>query len=136
MASTFQASSLSKQDLASHIARTIEVAALGPAQTVAALQTLFALDAVDEAFDVARGYYLGQGKSAAPLRWNANDPSITDQHRRVTQLLFTPGAKRMRRDERFLPLCEDIGLASYWDSFGLGPDFLQSSKTAPPTVRE
>ncbi|HZC37310.1 MAG TPA: winged helix-turn-helix domain-containing protein [Sphingomicrobium sp.] len=136
IAAAFQANRISQLDIDRHVARTIEVAALGPAQAVAALQTLYALDAIDEAFAVARGYYLGQGKSAAPLRWNANDPSITDQHRRVTQLLFTPAANRMREDDRFLPLCEDMGLASYWDAFGLVPDFLQGSTTAPPIVRE
>lgn len=105
------------------IASVAEAAGRGPAQAVAALMLLCALDAVDEAFEVAYGYYLGRGSVAAPLRWNAGDPSITDQHRRVTQPLFIPSAERLRQDPRFLGLCNDIGLAAYWDEFGITPDF-------------
>lgn len=121
---------------AAHIDRAMKLAALGPAQAVAALLAMCALDAVDEAFEIARGYYLGQGRAAAPLRWAPGGPTITDQHRRVTQPLFIPAARRMREDPRFIPLCEDIGLAAYWEEFALVPDFLQASTIAPPIVRE
>lgn len=109
-----------------YISRAIEVASIGPANAVAALTMLCAFDAIDETFDVAYGYYLGRGRTATPLRWNAQDPSITDQHRRVTQLLFIPSAMKMREDARFLPLCDEIGLSAYWDEFGLTPDFLRA----------
>lgn len=110
-----------------HVVRCVEVSALGPAHAVSALLSLLALDAIDEAFEVARGYYMGHGRFPAPLRWNPNDPSITDQHRRVTQPLFLPAAARMREDPRFVPLCEQVGLAAYWDHFDLTPDFLRTS---------
>lgn len=109
-----------------HVARCLEVASFGPAHAVSSMLSLCALGAVDEAFTVARGYYLGEGSTAVPVRWNTADPSITDQHRRVTQPLFIPAARKMREDSRFLPLCEDIGLAAYWDRFGILPDFLNS----------
>ncbi|HEV8407466.1 MAG TPA: winged helix-turn-helix domain-containing protein [Sphingomicrobium sp.] len=112
-------------DISDYICRAIEVASVGPANAVAALTMLCAFDAIDEIFDVAYSYYLGRGRAATPLRWNAGDPSITDQHRRVTQLLFIPAATKMREDGRFLPLCEEIGLSAYWDEFDLTPDFLQ-----------
>ena len=118
-------------DIATYISRAIEVASIGPANAVAALTMLCAFDAIDEIFDVAYGYYLGRGGAATPLRWSAHDPSITDQHRRVTQLLFIPAAMKMRADPRFLPLCDEIGLSSYWDEFGLAPDFGAISSTAP-----
>lgn len=131
-----QAKTLSTSELGRHIAQAVRMASLGPAQAVLALETLSAVDAIDQAYEVARAYYLGDGNPATPLRWTDNDPSITDQHRRVTQPLFTPAARVMREDSRFLPLCEDMGLAAYWDSTGLTPDFLQPSTTAPPMVRE
>ena len=134
--SALRAKALSGAERNRAIAELIDAAALGPAQAVSALQRLCALEAIDEAFEVARGYYLGQGRSATPLRWHADDLSITDQHRRVTQLLFTPAAKRMREDKRFLRLCEDTGLVAHWDEFGFVPDFLETSTSAPPTVRE
>lgn len=101
----------------------VAAASRGPAQAVAGLLALCALDAIDEAFDVAYGYYLGRGSAASPLRWNAEDASVTDQHRRVTQLLFIPAAEGMRNDPRFLRLCSDIGLSAYWANFGITPDF-------------
>jgi DNA-binding winged helix-turn-helix (wHTH) protein len=141
LAMALQSDELSEAEVSRHVARSVEVATAGPAQAVSALTGLCALGAIDQAFEVARGYYLGQGRTAVPLRWNADDPSITDQHRRVTQPLFIPAGQRMREDERFLQLCRDMGLAAYWDEFGIVPDFLQSeapasSSTAPPIVRE
>jgi hypothetical protein len=117
-------------EIASYISTSIQVASIGPANAVAALTMLLAFDAIDEIFDVAHGYYLGRGRAATPLRWNADDPSITDQHRRVTQLLFIPAAAKMREDTRFLPLCDEIGLCAYWDEFGLEPDFLRGTTSA------
>jgi hypothetical protein len=110
--------------LSQHIAGCVNAAALGPAQAVSALLSLCAVQAIDQAFAVARGYYLGEGASAAPLRWNPGDPSISDQHRRITQPLFIPAAAEMRRDARFMALCEDMGLAAYWEQARLVPDFL------------
>jgi DNA-binding winged helix-turn-helix (wHTH) protein len=118
-----------------HIDRTKEFAATGPAQAVSALLALCALDALDEAFAVARGYYLSEGRTATPPRWTVGGPAITDQHRRVTQPLFIPSARQMREDPRFKSLCEDIGLAAYWHECKVVPDFLQCT-TAPPMERE
>lgn len=117
------------EQLSTHAARAVELALAGPAHAVAALLSLCAMDAIDEAFEVAYGYYLGLGSEVTPLRWNAGDPSITDQHRRVTQPLFIPSAKAMRRDPRFLILCEDIGLTAYWERFGIVPDFIPLAKS-------
>jgi tetratricopeptide (TPR) repeat protein len=105
----------------------MKVATSGPVQAVSALIALCAIGAVDETFEVARGYYLGQGIAAPPVRWEVGSVSITDQHRRVTQPLFIPAARRLREDRRFVTLCDDIGLTAYWDEFDLVPDFLESS---------
>lgn len=106
------------------VALALAASARAPAQAVAAMISLCALDAVSEAFEVAYGYYLGQGRMTAPLAQGSGDLSITDQHRRVTQLLFIPAAKCVREDPRFPRLCDDLGLTAYWDTFGLRPDFM------------
>jgi DNA-binding winged helix-turn-helix (wHTH) protein len=138
-ASAMQSGSLEPAQLSLLVECALSGAARGPAQAVSGLMALCALNVIDETFDVARGYYLGVGLAATPLRWNARDPSITDQHRRVTQPLFIPSAAGMRQDPRFLPLCDDMGLTAYWDEFGIEPDFLSAnsqSMTAQPLVCE
>lgn len=108
------------------VSLAVAAAAQGPAQAVAAMISLCAMDAIPQAFEVSYGYYLGLGRAVTPLWRNTGDPSITDQHRRVTQLLFIPSARAMREDPRFLVLCRDLGLTAYWEQAGLTPDFLQS----------
>ena len=102
---------------------SVDAASRGPAQAVAGFISLCALDAIQEALEVAQGYFIGRGDFATPLRWNAGDPSVTDQHRRVTQLLFIPSAAAVRQDPGFLPLCDEIGLTAYWNETGITPDF-------------
>ena len=114
---------LRSEAVADAVQAAVAAASRGPAQAVAGLLSLCALDAIDEAFEVAYGYYLGRGSAASPIRWNAEDASVTDQHRRVTQLLFIPAAEGMRNDPRFLRLCSDIGLSAYWANWGITPDF-------------
>jgi DNA-binding winged helix-turn-helix (wHTH) protein len=98
----------------------------GPAQAVAALLALGLFDAVDEAFEVAYAYYARAGDSPVPVRHMAGDASINDQHRRVTQPLFTPACASLRSDPRFAVLCERIGLTAYWNESGLQPDYQQA----------
>ena len=98
----------------------------GPAQAVAALLALGLFDAVDETFEVAHAYYERAGESPVPLRRMAGDASINDQHRRVTQPLFTPACASIRADPRFASLCERIGLAAYWREASVEPDFLRT----------
>jgi hypothetical protein len=83
------------------------------------------MDAVDAAFDVARAYYLEEGPIIAAMDWRPGQPIVPDQRRRQTNMLFTPVAARMQRDERFLPLMKRMGLAAYWDARGVRPDFMQ-----------
>ena len=99
----------------------------GPARAVAALLALGLFDAIDEAFDIAYAYYARAGDSPVPVRHMAGDASINDQHRRVTQPLFTPACASLRSDPRFALLCERIGLTAYWNESGLRPDYQQAS---------
>jgi DNA-binding winged helix-turn-helix (wHTH) protein len=100
-------------------------AARGPAQALAAMMGLGLLRRVDDLFGVAHAYYLRAGKGPVPMRRTSGEPSINDQHRRVTQALFTPACADMRAERsRFLELCSRMGLTDYWESTGLNPDFL------------
>lgn len=102
-------------------------AAKGPARAITALFALGLLHRVDDAFAVADAYYLREGSGPVPVRHTAGEPSINDQHRRLTQILFTPACAEMRDDSRFATLCERAGLAAYWEQTGLKPDFLVGS---------
>jgi tetratricopeptide (TPR) repeat protein len=102
----------------------VTAAQLGPAQSVAAIIHLAGLGAVDEAFAVSEGYFLRRGPLAVGLGKKASDPAVTDQCRRVTQMLFLPVTACLRADSRFTSLCDETGLADYWNRSGLTPDFL------------
>lgn len=99
----------------------------GPAQCAQALIFLSGIEALDEAFEVAEGYYLRRGSVPVAVRKTPSDPSINDQHRRITQLLFIPSGNAMRKDARFMRLCDEIGLTQYWEGAGIEPDFLSAS---------
>jgi hypothetical protein len=104
-----------------------KAAASGPARAITALFALGLLHRVDDAFIVANAYYLREGSGPVPVRHTAGEPSINDQHRRLTQILFTPACAEMRQDSRFTTLCERAGLAAYWEQTGFEPDFLTRS---------
>jgi DNA-binding winged helix-turn-helix (wHTH) protein len=96
------------------VAANMAAAGRGPAQGIAAIMHLSLLGALDEAFTVAEGYYLRRGAVPVGLARSASDPHITDQARRVTQLLFVPACAAMRADVRFEALVCDIGLDTHW----------------------
>lgn len=102
----------------------VAAAQRGPPQSVAAVIHLAGLDAVDEAFAVSEGYLLRRGPLAVGVGKKPTDPAVTDQYRRVTQMLFLPVAACLRADPRFTSLCEEAGLADYWARSDLTPDFL------------
>ena len=102
----------------------LQAAASGPARAITALFALGLLHRVDDGFTVAEAYYLRHGSGPGPLHSTQGELTTNDLHRRVTQILFTPACAEMRRDSRFLNLCERIGLSSYWEQTGLTPDFL------------
>jgi DNA-binding winged helix-turn-helix (wHTH) protein len=102
----------------------VAAAASGPARAITALFALGLLNRLEDWFAVADGYYLRQGTGPVPVHRTTGEPSINDQHRRVTQILFTPACRQMREDPRFLGLCNRIGLSAYWEQTGFTPDFL------------
>jgi hypothetical protein len=105
----------------------IQSASRGPAQAVAALFTLALFGRVDDCFAVARRYYLQAGEGPVPLQPQADHPQLNEQHRRLTQVLFTPAGRDMRDDPRFADLCHSIGLTDFWEASGITPDYLRSA---------
>jgi hypothetical protein len=80
----------------------IRLAAKGPTQAVASLFALGLLEAADELFAVADAYYFRAGDVAVPVRHGLDELAVNDQHRRVTQILFTPVFGNVRSEDRFL----------------------------------
>jgi DNA-binding winged helix-turn-helix (wHTH) protein len=103
-----------------------QAAQAGPAGAIAALFALGLLKRTEEQRDVANAYYLREGPTPVPVRRTEAEPSINDQHRRATQILFTPACEALRADTRFPTLCARMGLSAYWETSGLRPDFLNT----------
>lgn len=99
------------------------------AGVVNAMMLLNLVGSVDAAFALAEGYYLERGPIIAATQWREGQPFVFDQRRRKTNMMFTPMAKPMQRDPRFLPLMKEIGLTDYWDRRGVRPDFLVDART-------
>jgi tetratricopeptide (TPR) repeat protein len=99
------------------------------AAVVNAMMLLNLMGAIDNAFELARAYYLEQGPIIAALQWRPGQPTVPDQRRRKTNMLFTPTAAAMQRDPRFLPLMREMGLAGYWERRGVLPDFLAGNRS-------
>ena len=102
----------------------VRLAGRGPAHAIAALFALGLLGRTDEGFAVAERYYLHQGDQPVPLQAGRDHPKLNEQHRRLTQVLFTPACAAMRKDPRFPRLCQAIGLTAFWEETGVTPDYL------------
>lgn len=106
-------------------AANLQAATRNQSAAINALLLLGALGAVDAAMDVARGYLLRQGPVAVELERLRGEPSVNDQRRRKTMMLWMPATATLRADPRFLSLCRDIGLVEYWRASGTRPDYLR-----------
>jgi tetratricopeptide (TPR) repeat protein len=100
----------------------LAAAQLNPGQATYAAMALSQLGEIDAAFLVINGLLLSKGslganRPIAPRSFVANSPSWCR-----TQWLFMPPLAAVRRDSRFEPLCEEIGLARYWRQRAVGPD--------------
>lgn len=107
------------------VGNAVALAARGPAQAIASLFALGLFGRIDESFAVARRYYLRDGEVPVPLQPQADHPQLNEQHRRVTQILFTPACSAMRDDARFPDLCSAISLTDFWNETGITPDYLR-----------
>jgi hypothetical protein len=99
-------------------------AAHSVAAVVNAMMLLNLMGATDEAFELARAYYLEEGPMIAAMEWRPGQPMVPDQRRRKTNMLFTPTASAMQGDPRFQPLMQQMGLTDYWTRRDKVPDFM------------
>lgn len=89
------------------------------------MMVLCALNDVDSAFEIANAYFLSRGAVFRQSQRSYGREPADALHRINTKWLFMPPCKNMRNDQRFLPLCEGIGLVEYWRRRGLQPDYMR-----------
>ena len=90
-----------------------QVTATPPNPVWAALDCCL-LGEIDRAFAVLEGYFFGRGPWAGAR-----------SQRPTTGFLFNRTTAPLRRDRRFAPLLEEIGLPTFWRQTGTQPDFLR-----------
>lgn len=105
------------------VAASMAVARNGPAHAIASMFAVSLLGRTDTLFDITSAYYFRDGANPIPLHHRTNEPALNEQHRRLTQILFTPVFGKVRSEPRFVEVCERTGLRRYWDESGLRPDF-------------
>ena len=79
-------------------------------------------------FVIANGSLLSRGPIIRPEMPGRRE-AVEDAIERVNmQWLFTPPCAAMRRDARFGPLCDEIGLTEYWRRRGVQPDYRRTER--------
>lgn len=107
-----------------------KAAEVGPGQAITAIMVLSALGEAAEAYEVARGFLVQRGPVLVNQRHTQAQPSVTDQHHRMTMMLWIPATQNLRLEPRFGEMCEDMGLVRYWREAGTRPDFRGGSLAA------
>lgn len=107
----------------------LAAAASGPSPAISAIMVLSSLGAAAQALEVARGFLLQQGDVVVRQSHSAQQPSVTDQHHRMTMMLWIPATAALRGEPGFRALCDDMGLGDYWRAKGILPD---SMNQTPP----
>jgi DNA-binding winged helix-turn-helix (wHTH) protein/tetratricopeptide (TPR) repeat protein len=118
------AQSRKPDDLAMASDRVMKGVQQSVAAVVNAIMLLNLMGETDRAFDLAEAYYLEQGPIIAAMQWRRGQPIVPDQRRRKTNMLFAPTSEPMRKDSRFVPLVQRMGLFDYWSRRNVTPDFL------------
>ena len=107
------------------IAANMAAAARGPGPAISAIMVLSALGAGRQSLEVARGFLLQQGGVLVRQAHTPLQPSVTDQHHRMTMMLWIPVNAILRREPGFTELCDQLGLSAYWRERGVTPDYLR-----------
>jgi hypothetical protein len=80
------------------------------------------LGEIDTAFEIANGLLLARGPIVRQDQVGS-DATSDASWRISTQWMFTPAARPMFPDPRFLQLCQGIGLTDYWRRRNVKPDY-------------
>ncbi len=104
------------------IAANAAAAVRGPGQAVSAIMVLSGLGAGSQALAVARGFLTQRGPVAVRQRHTALQASVTDQHHRMTMMLWIPATATLRAQSGFASLCEEMGMTAYWQAARVRPD--------------
>jgi DNA-binding winged helix-turn-helix (wHTH) protein/Flp pilus assembly protein TadD len=99
-------------------------------QAVVSMMTLSTLGRVDEAFEVANGYFLGQGSAVSPA-FADRQIQLADHMWKRSMMLFTPATLAMRQDPRFAGLCDSMGLTRFWAEADHAPDYREFDRPGP-----
>lgn len=100
----------------------VEAATRSPGFAQSAIMVLPMLGQIDAAFDIANGFFLRRGPLIGSLWTGGGQMPVNDLRWRRTMPLFVPATAALRRDPRFLDLCEGMGLGDYWRRRGIQPD--------------
>lgn len=94
----------------------LDAAMRDPQRSAQAVLALSALGETDAAYEIVNALFVvpSTGSSGPPARSTAW---------RFSPWLFTPPTATLRRDSRFIPLCDEIGLTDYWTKRGIKPDY-------------
>ena len=111
-------------DIEAAMSGTIDRLARSPAAAVNGICIATKLGDLDSAFTMADAYLLRRGPHVGVLRSGPDQLPLTDQRWQMTMMLFIPATAPMRSDPRFMPLCQDMGMADYWRASRTEPDFL------------
>lgn len=104
------------------VAANLAAVAKSEGQAVVSMMTFSTLGRVDEAFEIANGYFLGQGGAVSPA-FAERQIQLADHMWKRSMMLFTPATLAMRQDPRFATLSEAMGLDRFWSEAGHAPDF-------------
>lgn len=119
--------SKSAADIEEAVSANLAAASRGPGQATTALMVLSHLGATAAAFEVANGLLVRHGSVVVQLRHTPAQVSITDQHHRMTMVLWVPATRSLRLAPEFRSLCANIGLVDYWKARRTRPDFNEGS---------
>ena len=109
-------------DIEAARAANLKAARMGGGFAENAIQFAAPMGLLDDAFQVAEAYYFGRGFNVGPARFTPQQGGYMRRDRLLTHILFAPTTANMRRDPRFLPLVEELGLVDYWRRSGTRPD--------------
>lgn len=101
----------------------LDAARQSPGQAAYAVMALGGIGAIDAAFEVAEGFLLSRGRIVTRRPSDHSNALVNTPSWRQVQWLSTPPLAGFRADPRFATLCEDIGLAAYWRTRQIQPDY-------------